>query len=116
MAMLACLLIQASTGLFADDAILTEGPLADSVPTATSKLLTGIHVLNAKVLYALIALHLAAIAYHGLVARENLVRPMITGAKRLPAAAVAGDRTAPGLLAAVLAALAAAAVAWIVDG
>ncbi len=54
-AMLTSLLVQAVTGLFANDDILTEGPLADSVSKATSNTLTGIHQLNAWVLYGLIA-------------------------------------------------------------
>lgn len=117
-ALLASLLVQAATGLFADDAILTKGPLADDVSRATSKVLTGIHALNANVLYALIALHLAAVFYYLLVRRENLITAMITGWKRLPAAVAAAlppARFASPLLALVLAAAAAALVWWIVD-
>jgi cytochrome b len=90
-AMLLSLLVQAGTGLFADDEILTEGPLADSVSKQTSRLLTGIHDINGNVLYVLIGLHLAAIGYYLIVRRENLIRPMLTGVKRLPAAV---DQTA----------------------
>ena len=115
-AMLVSLLVQAGTGLFADDEILTEGPLAGTVSAATSRFLTGIHNLNANVLSVLIALHLAAVGYYAIVRRENLIRPMLTGVKRLPAAdgesVVAEERFASPLLAALLVSLAAAFV-WL---
>jgi cytochrome b len=114
-ALLLCLMVQAATGLFADDAILTQGPLADKVSPATSKLLTGIHELNAKILYALIAVHLAAITYYAIVPRENLVRAMITGSKPLPAGLAGDDRFVNPLRAVALLLLAAAVVWWVVD-
>ena len=80
-AMLAVLLAQASTGLFSNDDIATEGPLAKLVSRAVSDRLTGIHHLNVKLLYALIALHLSAVAYYFFGKGENLVKPMLTGYK-----------------------------------
>jgi cytochrome b len=79
--MLAVLLAQAATGLFANDDIATEGPLAKLVSKALSDRITGVHQLNVKLLYALIALHLSAVAYYLLYKRENLVKPMLTGFK-----------------------------------
>jgi cytochrome b len=81
--MLASILLQASTGLFANDDIATEGPLASRVSGATSSLLTTIHRINFYVLLALICLHLAAILYYLLVKRENLIGAMITGRKHV---------------------------------
>lgn len=81
LAMLASLFIQAGTGLFATDDILTEGPLFHLVSTNTSQWLTRIHHFNLNILIGLIALHLAAIVLYWLVKRENLVLPMITGRK-----------------------------------
>lgn len=78
-AMLISLLVQATTGLFSHDDILTKGPLAGSVSKATSNFLTGIHEANATVLYILIAVHVGAIIAYRVVKRQNLVRPMITG-------------------------------------
>lgn len=83
LAMLASLLVQASTGLFANDEIFTEGPLASRVSAETSIFLTTVHRYNFYVLLGLIALHLAAIAYYLLVRRQNLVGSMITGRKRV---------------------------------
>lgn len=79
--MLIVLLAQAGTGLFANDDIATEGPLAKLVSKALSDRITGAHHLNVKLLYALIALHLSAVAYYLLYKRENLIKPMLTGFK-----------------------------------
>lgn len=106
-AMLVALAVQAGTGLYANDDILTEGPLAGTVGKATSDTLTAIHNLNALVLYALIAIHIAAIALYHVVKKQNLVAAMITGRKPIPAGAEAG-RDEP--FASPLAAIAIAAV------
>ncbi|MFH1603628.1 MAG: cytochrome b/b6 domain-containing protein [Pseudomonadota bacterium] len=90
--MLLALLAQAATGLFANDDIATEGPLAKFVSKALSDRITGIHHLNLWLLYVLIGLHLAAIAFYFLHKRENLVQPMLTGFKD---AANSGGETAP---------------------
>jgi len=79
--MLAVLLLQAATGLFANDDIATEGPLAKLVSKALSDRITGIHYLNVKLLFALIGLHLSAIAFYLFYKRDNLVKPMLTGFK-----------------------------------
>jgi cytochrome b len=88
-AMLAALALQAVTGLFATDDIMWDGPLKAQVSNATSALLTRVHKVNRFVVLALIALHLAAIAWYGRVRREPLVRAMIDGDKSV--AAVAGE-------------------------
>lgn len=80
-AMLTVLLVQAATGLFSNDDIATQGPLANLVSKAVSDRITGIHHLNVKLLYVLIGLHLAAVAFYFFYKRENLVRPMLTGFK-----------------------------------
>jgi len=108
--MLAALLVQAGTGLFANDDIATEGPLAKLVSKALSDRITGIHHLNFKLLLALIGLHLAAVAFYFFRKRENLVKPMLTGFK--DAATGPGEATTPGKswLAALLLAACAGAV------
>ncbi len=80
-AMLSVLLVQAGTGLFANDDIATEGPLAKLVSKALSDRITGIHHLNVELLYVLIGLHLAAVAFYFFHKRENLVKSMVTGYK-----------------------------------
>jgi cytochrome b len=75
--------IQASTGLFTDDDIAFQGPLAKYVSNATVSLLSSIHALNSNILFGLIALHLLAIAYHQWVKRESILMPMIQGDKAI---------------------------------
>jgi cytochrome b len=115
MAMLLSLLVQAVTGLFSRDDILTEGPLVKHVSKQTSNMLTEIHELNATVLYVLIALHLAAVVGYLLVKKENLIRPMLTGRKpALGESASADDAYAPVWVAAVVLAVAAGIVWYVV--
>ena len=83
-AVLVLLLIQAGTGLFANDDIMIEGPLYTWVSKGTSDWLTTIHKLNFNLLLLVIAVHIAAVLFYLLVKRENLVHPMLSGFKRLP--------------------------------
>ncbi|HOW77334.1 MAG TPA: cytochrome b/b6 domain-containing protein [Candidatus Competibacteraceae bacterium] len=83
-ALLTLLLIQAVTGLFANDDILIEGPLYSWVSKGTSDWLTTVHKLNFNLLLAMIALHLAAVFFYLLVKWENLIHPMLSGQKHLP--------------------------------
>ena len=89
--------IQASTGLFTDDDIAFQGPLAKYVPNATVSLLSSIHALNSNILFGLIGLHLMAIAYYQWVKRESIVLPMIQGDKKVDV-----ERVGNGLPASVL--------------
>lgn len=93
MALLVALLVQVSAGLFANDDISVEGPLAALVSKAMSDRLTAIHYWNSNVLLALAAIHLAAVLFHWLVKKEDLIGAMFTGVKRLPEDVVreAGD-------------------------
>lgn len=112
--MLAVLSTQVGTGLFLfDDDLHVEGPLAKLVSNATSDLLHEVHETAFVILLTLIVIHVAAIAFYTRVKGENLVIPMITGIKRVPAAMASA--TAKGgsmLLGAVVLAIAAAAV-WL---
>ena len=80
--MLLCLLLQAGTGLFANDDIMIEGPLAAKVSSATSAWLTTVHKLNFRVIVVLGGLHILAVIAYLLVARQNLIGPMLTGSKK----------------------------------
>ncbi|MBW8268370.1 cytochrome b/b6 domain-containing protein [Caldovatus aquaticus] len=114
-AMLALLLAQAATGLFADDEILTRGPLAQFVSERWVHRMTGLHQRLVNVLLAAVALHLLAVIAYAVLKRQDLVRPMLTGAKTLPAEAPAAQCPprlgSPALGAALLGA--AAAVSWL---
>jgi cytochrome b len=104
--MLAVLLLQVATGLFANDDISTEGPLAKLVSKALSDRITGVHHLNVVLLYVLIGLHLSAVAFYLFYKRENLVKPMLTGFKDAAAGAAAQNGGRTWLAAALLAACA----------
>lgn len=110
-AMLALLLAQALSGLFANDEILNTGPLYGYVSDGQSDRLTGLHEANFKALLAVIAVHVAAIGWHRWHKRVDLVRPMLTGRK--PAGQVPADEEIEGhrlWLAAVLVVVAAVAL------
>lgn len=111
--MLALLLVQAGTGLFVDDEIATQGPLAGKVSNALVARLTTLHRYNEWVILGAVVLHLVAIATYHRGLRVNLVGPMVHGYMTVPAP-VAPARTAPAWLAAVLFALACGAVYWLV--
>lgn len=83
-AMLALLLLQAATGLFANDDIVTEGPLYHLISKDMSDALTELHEGIFNVLLGLAVLHVAAIASYLLFKGDNLVRPMLTGRKEVP--------------------------------
>jgi cytochrome b len=111
-AMLISLLIQTGTGLFANDDILTEGPLYNLVSKQTSDWLTGVHLLNQKVLMVLVAIHICAVMFYLIAKRENLMKPMINGNKlwHQPLDSSWGNPALALLLAAVVAAVAYVAI------
>lgn len=74
---------QAVTGLFTNDDISFQGPLADLVSKEVSDSLLGVHVLLQNVLLGLVVVHLAAIVFYVRFKRENLVKPMVTGWKEV---------------------------------
>ncbi len=77
-------LLQAVLGLFANDDVFSEGPLAKHVGKALSNRFSHFHALNFKILLGLMGLHVVVILAYAVVKRQDLVRPMITGRKRLP--------------------------------
>jgi cytochrome b len=107
LAVLALLLFQVGSGLVGNDEIAFTGPWAGAVDDELSVKLTGWHRWVAKALYAWIALHLAAIALHGLVKRHPLLRAMWTG--RRPGDPAAAAARVPAWRVAVTLLLAAAA-------
>jgi cytochrome b len=81
MLMLGCILLQAGTGLFHTDDILTAGPMRAAVSADLADRLGGLHAANADVLWILIGLHFAALLAHRYVAGERLAGAMWTGRK-----------------------------------
>jgi len=82
LAMLAVLLLQTISGLFSNDDIASEGPLAKLIDKSLSDQISSLHAdVSGTLIYILIGLHIAAIAYYYFRKKENLVTPMITGDK-----------------------------------
>ncbi|MEN9481298.1 MAG: hypothetical protein RLZZ298_2693 [Pseudomonadota bacterium] len=79
--LLGLLALQSASGLFGNDDITFYGPLFDLVSKDLSNKLTSLHHLASNLIYLLIALHLAAIAFYGHVKKEKLIKPMISGWK-----------------------------------
>jgi cytochrome b len=85
-ALLGLLSLQAATGLFGNDDIAFAGPLNHLVDDALGARATGWHRLLADGLFVLLALHLLAVAFHVIVKRHRLIRPMVTGLQEVDAA------------------------------
>ncbi len=105
---LLCVLTQAVTGMFANDDIINEGPLFKHVSKELSDWLTTIHKYNFNVLLALIAVHVGAVLYYLIWKSENLIKPMFTGRKHLPAGMAGATMRSLGLAVVLLAVCAAA--------
>jgi hypothetical protein len=82
-ALLFVLSVQVITGLFVDDEIAFQGPLAKYVPNWVVSFLSEIHEGNQVVIYTLIAIHIAAIIYYKKFRGEDLIKPMISGDKEI---------------------------------
>ena len=108
--MLAVLLLQATTGLFADDEVRAQGPLAAVVSEATVRQMTRIHSFNEWVVAGLAVVHVIAIGVYQWGLRRDLIGPMVHGRAELPGA----PRMAPTWLAALLLVLASGAVYYLV--
>jgi len=118
-AMLTVIGFQAVTGLFANDDILTAGPLAGLVSSDASRYLTWLHSLNEILIYGLIALHLlAVVVWYSLIRRQRIIMPMITGnacPDDLPANALPAEDGVRIWLRALFAATLACAVIWLIQ-
>jgi len=91
--------------------------LAALVSNDLSNRLTGIHKFSINILYGLIALHVAAVAYYTLVKKESLVKPMITGWKELSGQHEVTERAQEaGIAALVIALVIALAVVYAASG
>jgi cytochrome b len=80
--LLGALLFQAIAGLFADDEIATQGPLAAKASNAFVGWMTRLHDYNQWVLVGFVGLHLVAIAVYRWRFKLPLTRAMITGLLR----------------------------------
>ncbi|MFM7332125.1 MAG: cytochrome b/b6 domain-containing protein [Brachymonas sp.] len=114
-ALLLILMAQVGTGLISDDEIMNQGPLARFVSGARVSLATWLHKdIGPYAIFALVALHVAAILFYLVKKKENLIRPMIEGDKEmLQAVEPSKDSAGSRLSALVVLALCGAFVAWV---
>ncbi|MGF1545866.1 MAG: cytochrome b/b6 domain-containing protein [Thiotrichales bacterium] len=114
LALLGVIGFQAVSGLFANDDIAFHGPLYRAVSESVSNRISGWHRNAEWLIYALVALHVLAILYYAIVKKVELVKPMITGVKRV---AADGEPARGGSVLALIGALAAAAFTlWVASG
>ena len=92
--LLSSIAVQAGTGLFANDDIMTEGPLVHLISKEASDRLTSLHYFNFNVLLTLAGVHIAAVLYYLFYKSENLVAAMVTGMKHVAVPPPAGLRMA----------------------
>ncbi|WP_298374687.1 cytochrome b/b6 domain-containing protein [Azospirillum sp.] len=93
---------QAGSGLFTSDDIVVDGPLVPLVAGATVKALSTLHRLLSDGILILVGLHVAAVLAYLLVKKDNLIRPMITGRKRVAHPVEEPRRASPLLALAIL--------------
>ncbi|TAK91315.1 MAG: cytochrome B [Aquabacterium sp.] len=84
-ALLGLLGFQAGSGLLSNDDISFAGPLAQLIGDDLSHTVTNWHHQAANLLFVLLGLHIAAIAFYARVKKDKLVKPMVTGWKDVPA-------------------------------
>jgi len=116
MVLLALLLGETLSGLYVNNEVADEGWLSASVPASVANGIDTAHLWLWYALVAAVAVHLLAIGTYAVAKGQDLVRPMITGRKQLPAG-TATPRLASmpraALLLGVGAAAALALAAWL---
>jgi cytochrome b len=108
--LLALVLGEALSGVYVQNDVANQGPLTDITPARIANAITATHWIFWDALLAAVALHILAIALYAAAKGHDLVRPMITGVKMLPAGAVQ-PRLASPLRAALLLGVSALGVA-----
>ncbi len=86
LALLSLMLAQVGMGLFAGDPFDgATGPLNALVSIGTADFLTDTHEWFYWVVLGMVALHLCAIGYYGFARMDDLISPMVSGSKMMPA-------------------------------
>ncbi len=114
LALLSLCLLQAASGLLTRDDVVAEGPLAQLVTEKLVDRAGALHASGAAVPYALIALHLVAIAFYRIARRQDLVTALFTAKKIVPAGQQRPEPGSCGTAALILFVLAGALVGHVV--
>jgi len=109
--LLLLLAVQVGTGLFSNDDVNARGPLALRVGKAMSDEFSYWHAVNFWLVAAAITLHVAVVGAYAVLKGQNLVRPMVTGKKRLPGRTPAPRLRSPVLAGAIF--VVAAGLVWV---
>jgi cytochrome b len=112
--LLLLLLGETLTGLFLAHDIADVGPFTDVTPAAVANAIDALHTILWNALLAAVALHVLAIAFYAAIKGQNLLLPMITGTKVLPAS-VPQPRIASARRAALVLAVSVAAAVLIAN-
>jgi len=99
--LLALIFGEALSGVYVQNEVANQGPLSDITPARIANAITAILRIFWDAILAAVALHILAIALYATAKGHDLVRPMITGVKMLPAG-VAQPAVASPLRAALL--------------
>lgn len=83
--LLALLLGETLTGLYVANDVADVGPLTAFTPAPIANAITALHLIFWDALLAAVLAHVAAILVYAVAMRHDLVIPMITGRKTLPA-------------------------------
>lgn len=112
LALLATILVQIVSGLFAVDIDgLESGPLSDRISFDQGRVFSDVHDVSFTMLQILVVAHLLAILFYLVYKRQNLLGSMITGSRRGP-----GEAMRPGSrIVMILTAVIAAGLAWFVS-
>jgi cytochrome b len=78
---IAILLVQAATGLFANDGLHFSGPLALLISDDASTWITQLHGVIFNLILLLVWCHVVAVGFYLFVKGDNLVKAMVTGKK-----------------------------------
>jgi len=78
--------VQAVSGLFAseDTFLFFDGPLVAYVSSDVASMMNWIHHTNINLIYAAVGLHVFAALFYLVVKRENLIRAIVIGTRRVP--------------------------------
>jgi cytochrome b len=85
MGLLALLLGETLTGVYVLNDVADEGPLTELTPASIANAITALHGFLWDALLAAAVLHVLAISVYAIAKGHNLLWPMVTGYKRLPA-------------------------------
>ena len=108
--LLALMLAETLSGIYVNNDVADKGPFTDWIPASIANAITALHAILWNALLAAVALHVLAIALYAVAKGQNLLLPMLTGRKRLPAH-ITTPRRATGLLALFLLGVSATAAA-----